>query len=38
MLNYEFKGDKVPFRTYPGTKYLRGYSDHFPVLVKAVLN
>lgn len=23
-----------PFRTYAGTRYLGGYSDHFPVLVK----
>lgn len=23
-----------PFRTYSGTRYLGGYSDHFPVLVK----
>lgn len=30
----EYKGDKVPFRTYGGTKYLKGYSDHFPVLIE----
>ena len=23
-----------PFRTYAGTRYLGGYSDHFPVLVE----
>jgi hypothetical protein len=23
-----------PFRTYAGTRYLGGYSDHFPVFVK----
>ena len=27
-----------PFRTYAGKKYLGGYSDHFPVGVKIVLN
>lgn len=28
----KFKGK--PFRTYAGTRYLGGYSDHFPVLVE----
>jgi hypothetical protein len=23
-----------PFRTYAGTRYLGGYSDHFPVFVR----
>lgn len=32
--NRRFKGS--PFRTYAGTKYLGGYSDHFPVY--AILN
>jgi exonuclease III len=27
-----------PFRTYMGTKYLGGYSDHFPVFIKLVIN
>jgi predicted extracellular nuclease len=27
-----------PFRTYMGTKYLGGYSDHFPVYIKLVIN
>ncbi len=31
-----YKGS--PFRTYGGDKYLGGYSDHFPVLAKFVLN
>lgn len=30
----EYKGNKVPFRTYGGIKYLNGYSDHFPVLIE----
>lgn len=30
--NRNFEGR--PFRTYAGTRYLGGYSDHFPVLVK----
>lgn len=28
-----FKGNKQPFRTYVGTKYLGGYSDHLPVSI-----
>lgn len=27
-----------PFRTYAGTRYLGGYSDHFPVLVELKIN
>ena len=27
-----------PFRTYAGTRYLGGYSDHFPVIVKMEVN
>lgn len=27
-----------PFRTYAGTRYLGGYSDHFPVLAKFKIN
>jgi endonuclease/exonuclease/phosphatase family metal-dependent hydrolase len=30
--NRKFEGR--PFRTYAGTRYLGGYSDHFPVFVK----
>lgn len=33
----EYKGDKVPFRTYAGTKYLGGYSDHLPVTIDVKL-
>lgn len=29
----EWKGNKIPFRTYAGKKYLGGYSDHLPVSV-----
>ncbi len=28
-----YKGNIVPFRTYGGGKYLKGYSDHLPVYV-----
>jgi len=28
-----YKGNKQPFRTYVGTKYLGGYSDHLPVSI-----
>lgn len=27
-------GGTIPFRTYAGTKYLGGYSDHLPLLIK----
>jgi hypothetical protein len=30
----EYKGQIVPFRTYGGSKYLGGYSDHLPVSIK----
>jgi predicted extracellular nuclease len=33
----EYKGNIVPFRTYGGSKYLSGYSDHLPVSVEIVL-
>ncbi|MEY4287132.1 MAG: hypothetical protein RL511_1218 [Bacteroidota bacterium] len=33
----EYKGQTVPNRTYAGTKYLGGYSDHLPVSIKVVL-
>ncbi|MFN5416376.1 MAG: endonuclease [Flavobacteriia bacterium] len=29
----EYKGKKQPFRTYAGSKYLGGYSDHLPVTI-----
>ena len=29
----EYKGNKQPFRTYVGSKYLGGYSDHLPVSI-----
>lgn len=32
--NWDKKFAGRPFRTYAGTRYLGGYSDHFPVLVK----
>ena len=33
----EYKGNKVPFRTYGGSKYLEGYSDHLPVYIELSL-
>ncbi len=36
LLN-EYKGKTVPFRTYGGTKYLGGYSDHLPVSIEVNL-
>jgi len=33
----EYKGNKVPFRTYAGDKYLGGYSDHLPVSIEILV-
>jgi hypothetical protein len=33
----EYKGNIVPFRTYAGTKYLGGYSDHLPVSIEVTM-
>ncbi len=33
----EYKGSKVPFRTYGSKEYLGGYSDHLPVSIQVVL-
>lgn len=38
LLITEYKGNKVPFRTYGGTKYLGGYSDHLPVTIDVLLS
>jgi len=32
-----YKGNIVPFRTYGGSKYLGGYSDHLPVFIEVIL-
>lgn len=34
LSNWDKKNTGRPFRTYAGTRYLGGYSDHFPVFVK----
>lgn len=36
--NWDKKFLGRPFRTYAGTRYLGGYSDHFPVIVEFVIN
>ena len=33
-----YKGNIVPFRTYGGSKYLGGYSDHLPVYINVTIN
>lgn len=33
----EYKGNKVPFRTYGSKEYLAGYSDHLPVAIQVLL-
>lgn len=33
----EYKGVIVPFRTYAGSKYLGGYSDHLPVSIEITM-
>ncbi len=32
-----YQGNIVPFRTYGGSKYLGGYSDHLPVFIEVIL-
>lgn len=32
LRNWDKKSSERPFRTYAGTRYLGGYSDHFPVI------
>lgn len=34
IANWDKKFKGRPFRTYAGTRYIGGYSDHFPVLLK----
>lgn len=34
----EYKGQTVPNRTYAGSKYLGGYSDHLPVSIDIILH
>ena len=34
----EYKGQTVPNRTYAGSKYLGGYSDHLPVSIQVILH
>ncbi|MBC7555697.1 MAG: endonuclease [Chryseobacterium sp.] len=34
LSSWDRKFQGIPYRTYAGTRYLGGYSDHFPVLVK----
>lgn len=34
LINKDGKNKLKPYRTYVGTRYLGGYSDHFPVFVK----
>ncbi|QCX54131.1 endonuclease [Elizabethkingia sp. JS20170427COW] len=34
LIDRSYKRKNLPFRTYAGTRYLGGYSDHFPVFVK----
>ncbi|WP_417430143.1 endonuclease [Halpernia sp.] len=38
LASWDRKFQNRPFRTYAGTRYLGGYSDHFPVLVKLKIN
>jgi len=37
LASWERKFQGRPFRTYAGTRYLGGYSDHFPVYVRVSL-
>lgn len=38
LASWDRKFQDRPFRTYAGTRYLGGYSDHFPVIVKLKIN
>lgn len=38
LASWDRKFQGRPFRTYSGTRYLGGYSDHFPVLVQLNIN
>ena len=38
LKSWDRKFEGRPFRTYAGTRYLGGYSDHFPVLVRLLKN
>ncbi|PZU88417.1 MAG: hypothetical protein DI529_05740 [Chryseobacterium sp.] len=34
LRNKDNKNNKYPYRTYSGSRYMGGYSDHFPVILK----
>ena len=38
LSNWDKKFEGRPFRTYAGTRYLGGYSDHFPILTTLLKN
>ena len=38
LSNWNRKFAGRPFRTYAGTRYLGGYSDHFPILTALLVN
>ena len=38
LSNWDKKFEGQPFRTYAGTRYLGGYSDHFPILTTLLKN
>jgi hypothetical protein len=38
LSNWDKKFEGRPFRTYAGTRYLGGYSDHFPILTSFLIN
>lgn len=33
-----YKGKQLPFRIFAGGKYLGGFSDHLPIIIKVILN
>jgi len=38
LRNKESKNNKYPSRTFSGSRYMAGYSDHFPVILKLIKN
>lgn len=38
LRNKDRKNSQYPYRTYSGSRYMGGYSDHFPVVIKLLQN
>ncbi|HBR12717.1 MAG TPA: endonuclease [Chryseobacterium sp.] len=38
LRNQDRKNKQYPYRTYSGSRYMGGYSDHFPIVIKLLQN